>query len=558
MTIFELLKDGGRALLDALFPRRQALARLRAKWGQPGDKALSGISRYFDLTREASAGDVVDDQTWTDLEFPRLFADLDTTESPLGSQYLYRQLRFYAEPAPAAAHYASCQTLRADATLRERLQLALAGLDTASNWQLARFIFGAPPEVDPLHRLLPWWSLVCVVVLVLVAATPLPIWALLLTVGINLLLILWLSTPLFRDIELLKGCSQLLRIADSLARVRSDASALPQLARLRAEARLRRKVRASLGWIAFLYSPWVQSVAIWLNLLCLLELAAYGRTVARFGRVRAELAATFESVGAVDAAIAVASFLEQRPQHCEPVISKGSRLDLVDGTHPLTMRPVANSIRLDGRSALITGSNMAGKTTFIKLVGINLILGRTLGFCFASRATLPHTRVMAVIRGEHSVESGKSHYFAEMTAIQTFIEHADRGTCRLFLIDELFNGTNTVERLAAGRAVLERLGRNAQVLVTTHDVELQDDVTGPYDLYYFQEDPDVDGWFDYRLRPGRTDRRNAIQLLARNGFPADLVADALGYADVYASLAGVPGGVPARPPRTQPPGLTDA
>ncbi len=534
MTIFELLKDGGRALRDALFPRRQALATLRAKWGQPGDKAHGGISRCFDLTRDASAGDVVDDQTWTDLEFPRLFADLDTTESPPGSQYLYRQLRRYVEPAHATAHYASCQTLRADAPLRERVQLALAGLDTASNWQLARFIFGAPPEVGPLHRLLPWWSLVCIAVLVLVIATPLPIWALLLTVGVNLMLILCLSAPLFRDIELLKGCSQLLRVADGLARVRNDASALPQLDRLRAEATLRRKVRGSLGWVAVLYSPWIQSVAIWLNLLLLLELAAYGRTVTRFVRMRTELAATFESVGAVDAAIAVASFLEQRPQHCEPVIAKESLLDLVDATHPLTKRPVANSIRLDGHSALITGSNMAGKTTFIKLVGINLILGRTLGFCFAREATLPDTSVMAVIRGEHSVESGKSHYFAEMTAIQIFIERADRGTCRLFLIDELFNGTNTVERLAAGRAVLERLGRNAQVLVTTHDVELQDDVTGPYDLYYFQEDPDVDGWFDYRLRAGRTDRRNAIQLLARHGFPSDLVSEALKYATAYA------------------------
>lgn len=60
---------------------------------------------------------------------------------------------------------------------------------------------------------------------------------------------------------------------------------------------------------------------------------------------------------------------------------------------------------------------MAGKTTFIKLVGIHLILGRTLGVCFARRATLPDTGVTAVIRGENSVESGKSYYFAEMTAI---------------------------------------------------------------------------------------------------------------------------------------------
>ena len=93
-------------------------------------------------------------------------------------------------PTQAAAHYASCQTLRADAPFRERLQLAMAGLDTTSNWQLARFIFGAPPEVGPLHRLLPWWSLVCAAVVMLMIATPLPVWALLLTVGVNLMMML--------------------------------------------------------------------------------------------------------------------------------------------------------------------------------------------------------------------------------------------------------------------------------------------------------------------------------------------------------------------------------
>ena len=147
---------------------------------------------------------------------------------------------------------------------------------------------------------------------------------------------------------------------------------------------------------------------------------------------------------------------------------------------------------------------------------------------------------MASIRGEHSVESGKSHYIAEMEAVQGFIESARQGHCRLFLIDELFNGTNTVERLAAARAVLESLGAHAQALVTTHDVELQDDVAHLYELYYFQEDPDVEGFFDYRLRPGRTTRRNAIRLLARNGFPAEVVDKALEYTQHYARLTGAP------------------
>ncbi len=534
MTFRHILDTIGQAALDALFPQRRARRALRAKWGAPGEREAMAASQYFTLTRGAAPDDVVDDQTWTDLEFPRLFADLDATETPLGSQYLYRQLRSWgAAPDAVAAHYASCRTLQREAALRETIQLRLAPLDTLGAAQIASFVFGPPPGIARLHRWLPAWSLACVALLVAVIVLAWPIWIVLLAVGVNLGLILRYSTPLFRDIEQLKGCHRMLRTADALAALRHTGPELPQLARLAAEAPLRRKVHRALGWISILYSPWVQSIAVWLNLLFLVELSAHARTVSRFGRVRAELACIFDSVGALDAAIAVASYLQRRPAHCEPVIADGALLDLVDATHPLIARPVPNSLRLDGRSALITGSNMAGKTTFIKLVGINLVLGRTLGFCFARAATLPDTRVMAVIRGEHSVESGKSHYFAEMTAIRSFIDRAQRGSCRLFLIDELFNGTNTVERLAAGRAVLERLGRHAQVLVTTHDVELQDDIAGPYDLYYFQEDPDVDGWFDYRLRAGRTDRRNAIQLMARNGFPADLVADALRYAAVY-------------------------
>ncbi|MEO8464008.1 MAG: hypothetical protein ABI640_01595 [Gammaproteobacteria bacterium] len=172
---------------------------------------------------------------------------------------------------------------------------------------------------------------------------------------------------------------------------------------------------------------------------------------------------------------------------------------------------------------------MAGKTTFIKMVGINIIFGQTLGFCLASKAVIPRSSVRASIRAEHSVESGRSHYFAEIEAILSFLESAKQGSCRLFLIDELFSGTNTVERIAAARAVLESISSNAQVLVTTHDVELQALLERRFDLYHFQENQDVEG-FDYRLRPGRADERNAIRLLGRMGFPEDVVRNAMRFA----------------------------
>ena len=97
----------------------------------------------------------------------------------------------------------------------------------------------------------------------------------------------------------------------------------------------------------------------------------------------------------------------------------------------------------------------------------------------------------------------------------------------MFVIDELFSGTNTVERIAAARAVLQSISSKAHVLVTTHDVELQALLGERFELYHFREDPDVEGFFDYRLRPGRATERNAIRLLARMGFPDDVVNDAL-------------------------------
>lgn len=108
------------------------------------------------------------------------------------------------------------------------------------------------------------------------------------------------------------------------------------------------------------------------------------------------------------------------------------------------------------------GTNMAGKTTFIKMVGTNIILGRTLGVCFAATAIVPRANVMALIRAEHSVESGKSHFFAELERILSFVQRAERDGEGVFLIDELFRGTNTPERVAAGKAVLEFLGAHAR------------------------------------------------------------------------------------------------
>jgi MutS domain V len=521
-----------RDLLADLSPTRRLLKGFRKTWARVGTRDGWLADRHFALTRTESAASHVDDRTWTDLEFPKIFESLDTAVTPLGSQMLFGNLRTYVDdPDVLADRYRLYAALRADAALRERIQLKLAHVGDDSNAAIADYVFGSPPQKPRHHHLIPIWSLVSVATLAAVIVLSLPFWLWLGVVAVNAVVVHFLSLRIHRDVGTLRGCHRMLRVADGLSALAAEAPSIPALARLAERTEQRAGARKAMLWFSLSGdSVIVASISLWLNLAFLVELLAYLHAIDRFLRFRAEIAATFELVGGLDAAISVASFIERCPDHCAPVICSGALIDIEAGHHPLLAEPVENSIRLDGRSALVTGSNMAGKTTFIKMVGINVILGRTLGICLASKAVIPRSSAMALIRGEHSVASGKSHYFAEIEAIKSFIEAAAHGECRVFLIDELFNATNTVERIAAARAVLETLGANAQVLVTTHDIELQALLADSFDLYHFQENPDVEGFFDYRLRPGATAERNAIRLLGRLGFPDDVVRRAMTYA----------------------------
>jgi DNA mismatch repair ATPase MutS len=142
---------------------------------------------------------------------------------------------------------------------------------------------------------------------------------------------------------------------------------------------------------------------------------------------------------------------------------------------------------------------------------------------------------MAAIRAEHSIESGKSHFFAELERILYFLQGAELDGRGVFLIDELFRGTNTPERVAAGKAVLECLGANAQVLVTTHDVELQHLLEPSFLTFHFVEDADLPQVFDYRLHPGLSTTKNAIRLLEKVGFPPAIIREAQRLADASAA-----------------------
>jgi DNA mismatch repair ATPase MutS len=519
------------AFAGTLFPWLNRRAELRGRWGLPGEENGFRASRYFDLTRKLSErADVVDDKTWSDLEFPKLFTTIDTTITPIGRQYLFHQLRTYQfDKEELDRRYRAYEVLGANRELREDFQLALKGLEIDSAAYIADLLLGPEPEKIPLQHLVLPCMLLAIIAIPVAIAHLAPIWLCAIPFIINMFIWRRVDLKLGPSVGALLDCRRMLAVANRMAAVQGP-DGFPYLSRLVAETPLRKELRAqvrSLSWFDTVRNSQAGGLAIIADLFFLVRFALYGRSIERFLRTRTRWLSTFELIGAVDAAIAIGGFLHRYPQHCRPSVVSEPKILIENGYHALTAQPVKNSITLTAHSALVTGSNMTGKTTFIKMVAMNVIFGHTVGICLADRATLPRSPVRALIRGDQSVETGKSRYFAEAESIRDFIQEAASGGGRIFILDEPFSGTNTVERIAVAKAVLRTIGQTAQALVTTHDVELQHLLGENFELFFFQEDPAVEGFFDHKLHRGASTQRNAIRVLERLGYPAPIIAEAL-------------------------------
>ena len=505
---------------------------IRARWGKPGEGTAFRASWYFDLHRkQRDPATVVDDKTWSDLEFPRLFTAIDTTITAIGRQILFDQLRVLEyESSQLDRRLGTYEILQANPQLREDIQVKLKRLDVDAASYIADLLLGAPPAKVRFQHLLVPWTLLCVGGVIAAIAHLIPVWLCVLPLLVSLFIWNRIDVKLQEDVNALLCCGRMLRVADRIAGLRGG-DGLSDLGQLKAEVPIRRKLSGQISWLRLFdrlrNAELIGGPVLIADVFFLVKFSLYSRAIDRFYANRAHWLSTFQLLGAMDAAAAVVSFMARYPIHCRPTVVDDRVLEIENGYHAFIANPVKNSMRLDGTSVLITGSNMTGKTTFIKMVAMNVILGHTLGICLADRVTLPRSPVRALIHGDQSVATGKSRYFAEAEAICGFIAESAAGACRIFVLDEPFSGTNTVERIAVAKAVLRAISANAQILVTTHDVELQHLLGEQFELCYFQENPAVEGFFDHALRAGVSTQRNAIRVLERLGLPADIIAEAM-------------------------------
>lgn len=551
---------GALLALGALALRRgraRALAQQRARWGQPVNRerrldlmAASHRARLAAMKSRRS----LDSRTWADLDLDAVFAALDRTESTLGQHALYHRLR----TSPLADHLDAFEALvsrfETDRSCRERAQMALARLKDPHGYDLWWLAGEDAIETPRWFVLFP--VLTTLTILLLLAAliqpqlTPAVMIVLFVNIGVRYATDRQMGTPAsaFRQVAPLVKTAESLRFLDGdevrplIGPIRADT---PCIGRLKVIARwisgdpLMLPIGA--GMSAVLISDVVSAAYEYLNLLFLLDGSGVYFGVHDLRAYRGALLRVMAAMGEVDAAISTASFRTERREWSRPLFRQpGEGADLIDVRHPLLESAVPNSVSLvPGHGVLVTGSNMSGKSTLLRTVGVNVVLAQTLNTCLAARLAAPVFHVRTAIGRSDDLQAGQSYYIAEVESLLELVAASTEAAPHLFLLDELFRGTNAVERIAAGRAVLLQLVSDStqshrhSVLVATHDGELVDLLAERYAAFHFGDDVSPEGLiFDYRLRPGPATSRNAIALLRIHGAPPELIRRAVDCAEM--------------------------
>ncbi len=268
-----------------------------------------------------------------------------------------------------------------------------------------------------------------------------------------------------------------------------------------------------------------------LNVLVFLDLHIAEAVLARVAPNRDILLHGLSALAELEALGSLACFSAEQPLACYPEPVRETGLAIKDGRHPLILEQdaAANSISLtpDKRTWVITGPNAAGKSTFLRMVGVNVLLAQTGAAVPAAEMTWSPVRLITDVRIRDDLAKNESYFLSEVRRLRRLVLDGEKDTPIFGLIDEPFRGTNSQERTAAGLALLEHLTASPNLfLIATHE-ELLAHVaaqTGSAANYHFQEHLHEGGiTFDYQLRPGPATTKTALHILEREGYPNSLL-----------------------------------
>ena len=490
------------ALVAAQF---RSLLTLRER--EPADRAfapsdVAQLQRLRCAGAGANTDAVIDDATWKDLTLDAYHARLSDQVSIFGQQALYRRLR----AGKGNADPDRIEALMADPQQLDHLHRTCKSLRHAEV-EIATLLH---EEVAPVRP--RWaghtWPLMLILAASIAAAMFSP--ASWIVTGIMLYLMIAIQ---MRYSDRMEAWQQSMNTLQMLLRVTSLLKGVDANAAGKINRALTRPPIASV--------PFLREYIDWFMLG---NVNHYHKGVALvFGNL-ALLRRCFDQVSNLEADVALARHLLDTPVFCRAGASSASSatLTLSDAVHPLLARAQPLTLSLKETGAFISGQNGIGKSTLLRTVGLNLVAARAFGFCYARSAQVPDVPVYTSMQSEDCLDAGESLYMAELRRAQELLAAAAGPHPGVYIVDEIFRGTNHMESVSAAAAVLDVLAAQGTVIVSSHNL-----VLAPL-LAHRLEPLCVASNADGRLTlsPGVLAHTNGIALLAQRGFGGDVEAGA--------------------------------
>jgi MutS domain V len=500
---------------------QQGLARLDDKWAGHGDSGARFLDAKHLYARDLDifgAGS--------------LYELLSQAASAPGQHALADWLLHPAEPAEIAQRQDAIRELASRLDLREQLALAAEAIhegtpEALTQWAESRettvprwLLYAAPPLALLWLASMFYWF-----------ATSNYTWFLLLSVVNAALTSRFIAAVKRAAADVLQISPLLGPLHRVLAVYETQPFHAPRLTALTAAVRSKglspsraiTKLERNLEWLESSDNWFVKLVNrfIFWTPLCMLAIERWRR------RHGSHMRAWLTSVGEFEALSSIASFAYERPACCFPTLHTGvPSLNAKNLTHPLLplATAVPNDVVLDAAHPLIivSGPNMAGKSTLLRAIGLNVVLAQCGAPVCCNSLALSPIVVGASITVQDSLQSGLSRFYAEIQRLKQITDLAGGQQFTLFLLDELLSGTNSHDRRVGTEALLRGLlARNAIGLITTHDLALTEIAqtlgSEAANVHFGDRFSAGELHFDYKLTPGIANSTNALQLMRSIG-----------------------------------------
>lgn len=473
----------------------------------------------------------IDDQTAHDLNVDEVFKKISNCSSTPGEQMLYYILRTpKTNSTELIERNKIIDKFKNDENLRSTIQQIFSNLGKQRKGEIFN-LFNTETVVNKskvlLYNLIALSSVVALVWFIIDGADKIPTF-----IGIfaiYMFISLRTASEIEYELTSLQYLGDFIRASKELSKI-DDSTLKDEIDKIKERVDLFSKIDKK---TLFIYSQGALDIFIeTINALFLTRIRSYYSIINIIKKNRQELMELYALVGKIEAYISVSSYRTKLKNYSLPNFTdnKNNLFKIENACHPLLEDGIPNSINLNNKGVILTGSNMSGKSTFMRTLALNMLLAQSIYTCLCDDYNASFFRVMSSLSISDDVLSGTSYYLEECNAVLRILNSLDEEVPAFCIIDEIFKGTNPIERIATSKQILKYImNRNAISIVATHDLELAETCNDKYLKYYFCEDVDENEGliFDFKLKEGICNTGNAIKLLSYLGYPNEIINDSI-------------------------------